>query len=58
MNKHTASLIIGIGIASVLAGAYGAFRTGEFMESASGVTIGLALIVIVITERNKKDKTE
>ena len=58
MKKQTASLIIGIGIASILAGAYSAYRTGEIMESVSGVMIGIALIGTVIIERNKKDKTE
>jgi hypothetical protein len=58
MKKQTASLIIGIGIASILAGFYAAFRTGEIMESVSGVVIGVALIGTVIIERNKKDKTE
>lgn len=54
MKKQTASLIIGIGIASILAGAYGAFRTGDIMESLSGIIIGVTLIGTVIIERNKK----
>ncbi len=58
MKKQTASLIIGIGIASILAGIYGAVRSGELMDSLSGVFIGVALIGTVIFERNKKDKDE
>jgi hypothetical protein len=58
MKKQTASLIIGIGIASILAGIYGAVRSGELMDSLSGVFIGAALIGTVIFERNKKDKNE
>ena len=56
MKKQTATLIIGIGIASILAGIYGAVRSGELMNSLSGVFIGVALIGTVIFERNKKDK--
>jgi hypothetical protein len=58
MKKQTASLIIGIGIASILAGIYEAFRSGELIDSLSGVFIGIALIGTVIFERNKKDKNE
>ena len=58
MTKQTAYLIIGIGMASILAGAYEAYRTEEIMESISGVVIGLALIGTAIIERNKKGKTE
>lgn len=58
MKKQTASLIIGIGIASIIAGVYSAYRTGEIMESLSGVMIGVTLIGTVIFERNKKDKAE
>lgn len=58
MNKRTAYLIIGIGIASILAGVYSGIQAGEIMESVSGVFIGIALIGTVIIERNKKDKTE
>lgn len=58
MDNKTAYLIIGIGIASILAGVYTAYRTGEIMESVSGVIIGVALIGTVIIDRNKKDKTE
>ena len=57
MGKQTEYLLIGIGIASILAGVYGAFQTGEFMESASGIFIGVALIGTVVVERNRKDKT-
>jgi hypothetical protein len=58
MKKQTASLIIGIGIASILAGIYEAVRSGELIDSLSGVFIGIALIGTVIFERNKKDKNE
>jgi hypothetical protein len=58
MNKQTASLIIGIGIASVLAGIYGAVRSEELLDALSGVFIGASLIGVVIFERNKKDKNE
>jgi hypothetical protein len=58
LNKQTGSLIIGIGIASILAGIYGGVRSGELFDSLSGVFIGVALIGTVIIERNKKDKTE
>lgn len=58
MKKQTGSLIIGIGIASILAGIYGGVRSGELIDSLSGVFIGAALIGTVIIERNKKDKTE
>lgn len=58
MRKQTGYLIIGIGIASILAGIYGAVRSGELMDSASGILIGAALIGTVIIERNRKDKSE
>ncbi len=58
MKKQTASLIIGIGIVSISAGVYEAFRTGEIMDSVSGVIIGGALIGTVMIECNKKNKTE
>ncbi|MCR9132767.1 MAG: hypothetical protein NXI08_09345 [bacterium] len=58
MDNQTAYLIIGIGIASILAGVYTAYRTGEIIESVSGVIIGVALIGTVIIDRNKMDKTE
>jgi uncharacterized ion transporter superfamily protein YfcC len=58
MKKQTGSLIIGIGIASILAGIFGAVRTGEWMDSLSSVFIGIALIGTVLIERNKKDKPE
>ena len=55
MNKRTECLIFGIAIASILAGIYGAIRTGEIMESLSGVFIGVALIGTVNIERNRKN---
>lgn len=58
MRKQTEYLIIGIGIASILAGIYGAVRTGELIDSLSGVLIGVALIGTIIIERNKKSKSE
>tara|TARA_R110000868_G_C10639162_1_gene743977 strand:+ start:335 stop:511 length:177 start_codon:yes stop_codon:yes gene_type:complete len=58
MEKRTEYLIFGIAMASILAGIYGAVRTGELMESLSGILIGAALIGTVIIERNKKNKTE
>jgi hypothetical protein len=58
MRKQTEYLVIGIGIASILAGIYGAYRTGELMDSLSGVLIGVALIGTIIIERNKKSKSE
>ncbi|WP_162628017.1 hypothetical protein [Arcticibacterium luteifluviistationis] len=54
MKKQTASLIIAIGIVSILAGIYGAVRSGEMIDALSGVFIGVALIGTVIFERNKK----
>lgn len=57
MRKQTGFLIIGIGVASILAGTYVAFRTEEPMDSISGILIGVALIGTVIIERNKKDKS-
>jgi hypothetical protein len=58
MSKQTEYLVIGIGIASILAGIYGAYRPGELMDSLSGVLIGVALIGTIIIERNKKSKSE
>lgn len=58
MKKQTASLIIGIGITSILAGIYGAVRSRELTDALSGVFIGVALIGTVIIERNKKDKDQ
>ncbi|WP_164721410.1 hypothetical protein [Maribacter sp. MJ134] len=58
MRKQTEYLIIGIGIASILAGIYGAVRTGELIDSLSGVLIGVALIGTIIIERNKKSKSK
>lgn len=53
MSKKTAYLIIGIGIASILAGIYGAFESGEWMDSISGVVIGVALIGTAMIEQKK-----
>lgn len=58
MRKQTEYLIIGIGMASILAGIYEGVRSGELMDSLSGVLIGVALIGTVIIERNKKNKSE
>ena len=58
MSKQTEYLVIGIGIASILAGIYGAVRTGDIMESLSCIIIGIALIGTIIIERNKKSKSE
>ena len=58
MRQQTGYLLIGIGIVSILAGIYGAVRSGESMDSVSGIFIGVALIGTVILERNKKDKSE
>ena len=58
MGKKTEYLIFGIAIASIIAGIYGAIRTGEFMESVSGITIGAALIATVLFQRNGKNKSE
>jgi hypothetical protein len=58
MRKQTEYLVIGIGIASILAGIYGGVRTGELMDSVSGVLIGIALIGTIIIERNRKSKSE
>jgi len=58
MRKQTAYLVIGIEIASILAGIYGGIRTGELMDSQSGVFIGVALIGTIIIERNRKNKSE
>ncbi len=58
MKKKTGYLVIGIGIASIIAGVYEAVGSGELMDSVSGVLIGVALIGTVIIARNKTDKTE
>ena len=58
MEKRTGYLLIGIGIASILAAAYGAFRSGEAMDALSGVVIGASLIGVVLIERNKKSSKE
>ncbi|MEQ9265818.1 MAG: hypothetical protein RLN81_11390 [Balneolaceae bacterium] len=58
MRKQTGYLVIGIGIASILAGIYGGVRSGELMDSVSGIIIGVALIGTVIIEQNKKDNSE
>lgn len=58
MKKQTEYLVIGIGIASILAGIYGAIRSGELIDSLSGVLIGIALIGTVIIERNRNTKSE
>jgi len=58
MKKQTASIIIGIGIVSILAGVFGAVRSGEVMDALSSVFIGVVLIGTVLIERNKKDKAE
>lgn len=56
MSKRTLYLIIGIGIASILSGMYGAIRTGEAMESLSGIVIGVALIGAALIEKRNQDK--
>lgn len=53
MTKRTVYLIIGIGIASILAGIYEAIKSGEWMDSISGVVIGVALIGTAMIERKK-----
>ncbi|MGR3810281.1 hypothetical protein [Jiulongibacter sp. NS-SX5] len=53
MSKNTISLLIGIGIASILAGVYAAYRSGEFMDAVSGIFIGISLIGTVLIEKNK-----
>ena len=58
MKKQTGYLIIGFGIASILAGIYEGVRSQELMDSLSGVLIGVALIVTVIIERNKNSQPE
>lgn len=58
MKKQTAYLIIGIGIASVLAGIYSGYRMGDYSESISGIVIGVALVGTVIIERSRKEKEE
>lgn len=58
MKKQTASIIIGIGIVSILAGVFGAVRSGEVMDALSSVFIGVTLIGTVLIERNKKEKVE
>lgn len=58
MRKQTGYLIIGIGIASIIAAVYEATRTGEFMDSIAGVIIGVALIGTVVIEQNKKGKSQ
>lgn len=58
MKKQTAYLIIGIGIASVLAGIYSGYRMGDYFESISGIVIGVALIGTVLIERSRKEKEE
>ncbi|MDO6761810.1 hypothetical protein Q4566_16500 [Tamlana sp. 2_MG-2023] len=58
MRKQTEYLVIGIGIVSILAGIYGGVRTGELMDSVSGVLIGITLIGAIIIERNRKSKSK
>ncbi len=58
MRKQTEYLVIGIGIASILAGIYGAIQSGELIDSLSGALIGIALIGTVIIERNRNNKSE
>jgi hypothetical protein len=57
MKKQTGSFIIGIGIASILAGIYGGVSSGELLDALSGVLIGVVLIGTVLIQRNKKDNT-
>ncbi|SMG36105.1 hypothetical protein SAMN05661096_02406 [Marivirga sericea] len=54
MDKKTRYLLILIGFLSVATGIYGAFKTGEIIDSFSGVIIGLSIVVIALIERNKK----
>jgi len=54
MSKKTGNFLIGIGIASILAGIYAGIRSGDYFDAISGVFIGVALIGTVIIERNKK----
>jgi len=58
MKRQTGFLIIGIGIVSIFTGIWAAFRSGELMDSLSGVFIGASLIGTVIIERNKKDQKD
>ena len=56
MRKQTEYIVVGIGIASILSGIYGAIKSGELIDSLSGIVIGVALIGTVFIERNRKNK--
>lgn len=58
MKNQTASFLIGIGIASILAGIYAGFRSGEVLDSLNGVLIGVVLIGTVVFERNKQNQSK
>ncbi len=58
MKKSTQSIIIGIGLASIIFAVYGIIKGGELIDSLSGITIGAALIVTILVERNNKKKEE
>jgi hypothetical protein len=58
MRKQTAYLIIGIGIASILAGIYLGVKSEELIDALSGIIIGISLIGTVMIERNSKKESE
>lgn len=58
MRKSTQSIIIGIGLASILVAVYGIIRGGELIDESSGILIGAALIGTVIIEQNRDKKSK
>ena len=55
MSKRTRSLIIGIGLASILFSVYGMLRGDTFMDALSGIVIGVSLIgTLFIDSKNEK----
>lgn len=53
MEKSTQSIVIGLGIASILFAVLGVIRGGETIDAIIGITIGASLIGTILIERNK-----
>jgi hypothetical protein len=54
MNKNGGSIIIGLGIASMLSGVYWIYKGGEILEIIPPFIIGIGLIGTVLLNKDKK----
>ncbi|VXC08236.1 hypothetical protein [Maribacter litoralis] len=57
MNKSTKTVIVIIGILSILAGIYGFFTNAESTVTYSGIFIGVVLLGSLFISKNGLDKS-